>query len=151
MKIEKQFTVDAAQQTVWDFITSPDKIGPCIPGCEDVEVVGQGKYRAAIKLQVGPIKTTFYVTVIATEERPPEFASYSTTGDEGGKASRLHASSTLSVTALGPKQAKISYASDINISGRLGKFGAGVMTKVADKISEKFIVALRAGIDGGAG
>ena len=147
LKIEKVFAINAAQQTVWDFITTPEKIGPCIPGCEDIEIAGPGKYRAAIKLQAGPIKTTFYVTVIATEERPPEFASYTTQGDEGDKASRINAKSTLTVTPLGTEQSEISYACDINISGRLGKFSAGVMTKIADKMSEKFIVALRAGID----
>ena len=34
MKIEKTFTVEAAQEDVWQFITSPEKVAPCIPGCE---------------------------------------------------------------------------------------------------------------------
>lgn len=150
MKIEKHFEIDAPQQSVWDFITEPAKVGPCIPGCDNVEVVGPGKYRAAIKLQVGPIKTTFHVTVTATEERPPEYAAYTTQGEEGGKASRLSAKSTLAVTPLSAEQSAIAYASDITVSGRLGKFGAGVMTKIADKMNDKFIAALRTTIAGDA-
>jgi len=149
MKIKKHFTIDAPQQKVWDFITTPEKIGPCIPGCENVELVGPGIYRAAIKLQAGPIKTTFHVTVTATEERPPEYAAYTTQGDEGGKASRVSAKSMLSVAALETGQSEVNYDSDITITGRLGKFGAGVMTKMAEKMSEKFIAALRTGIDRG--
>ncbi len=151
MKIEKQFTVEAAQETVWDFITSPDKVGPCIPGCEQVEVVGPGKYRATIKLKVGPIKTTFHVTVTTTEETPPQVATYETKGEEGGKASRLSATSSLTVTPQGPAQSEVGYTSDITIAGRLGKFGAGVMNKIADKMNDKFVAALRAGIEEGAG
>lgn len=147
MKIEKQFTIDAAQTTVWNFITAPEKVGPCIPGCEDVEVVGPGKYRAAIKVQAGPIKTTFYVTVTAAEERAPEFARYTTQGDEGGKASRVSANSTLEIIRISAEQSTVKYVSDITISGRLGKFAAGVMSKMADKMGEQFIVALSAGID----
>lgn len=143
MKIEKQFTIDAPQAFVWDFITTPEKVGPCIPGCEGVELLQPGKYRAAIKVQAGPIKTTFHVTVTATEERPPNFASYTTQGDEGGKASRVSAKSTLAVSALAPDQSTVQYSSDITISGRLGKFAAGVMSKMADSMGEKFIVALR--------
>ncbi len=147
MKIEKQFTIDAAQATVWDFITNPDKVGPCIPGCDDVEVVGPGKYRAAIKVEAGPIKTTFHVTVTATEERPPQFASYKTQGDEGGKASRVSAKSTLEVSTLTPDRSSVQYTSDITISGRLGKFAAGVMRKMADSMGERFVAAIREGIE----
>jgi carbon monoxide dehydrogenase subunit G len=148
MKIDKQFTVDASQQAVWDFITSPDKVAPCIPGCDDVEAIGPGKYRAAIKLEAGPIKTTFHLTVTATEERPPEYCSYQTQGEEGGKASRLSATSSLTIVPLGEHQCEVSYASEITIAGRLGKFGAGVMKKIADKMSDKFVTALRAEIAG---
>ncbi|MDA0821409.1 MAG: SRPBCC domain-containing protein [Proteobacteria bacterium] len=146
MKFENEFTVDAPQQAVWNFITTPAKVGPCIPGCEDVDVVGPGKYRAAIKLQAGPIKTTFHVTVTTTEERPPEFSTYVTQGDEGGRASRLNATSSLSIAALEENRTTVSYSSDIKIAGRLGKFSIGVMHKMAEKMNDKFIAALRAGI-----
>ncbi|MFT4563556.1 MAG: carbon monoxide dehydrogenase subunit G [Gammaproteobacteria bacterium] len=147
MKIENEFTVDAPQQAVWNFITAPAKVGSCIPGCEDVEIVAPGKYRAAIKLQAGPIKTTFHVTVTTTEERPPEFSTYITQGDEGGRASRLNATSSLTIAALAANQTNVSYTSDITIAGRLGKFSMGVMHKMADKMNDKFVAALRAGIE----
>ena len=146
MKLSKTFTVDAPQQAVWDFITNPEYIGPCIPGCEDVEIVGPDKYRAALKIQVGPIKTTFYVTVIVLEEKPPEYSKYVTEGDEGGRASRIKATSSLSISKIDDSRSEVSYASDISIAGRLGKFSAGVMNKVANKLSEKFVLALRDGI-----
>ena len=49
---------------------------------------------------------------------------------------------------LGEHQSEVSYASEITIAGRLGKFGAGVMKNIADKMSDKFIAALRAAIAG---
>lgn len=143
MKIDKQFTVDAPQQAVWDFITAPEKVAPCIPGCDDIEVVGDGKYRAAIKLEAGPIKTTFHVTVTATEVRPPEYAAYATQGEEGGKASRVSATSSLTVSAAGATRSQVGYTSDITIAGRLGKFGAGVTKNIAEKMSDKFVAELR--------
>jgi carbon monoxide dehydrogenase subunit G len=146
MKLSNTFTIDAPQQVVWDFITNPDHIGPCIPGCEDVEIVGPGKYRAAIKIHVGPIKTTFHVTVTALEERPPEYSKYVTEGDEGGRASRIKATSSLSISKLDDRRCEVSYVSEISIAGRLGKFSAGVMNKVANKLSEKFVSTLRDGI-----
>ena len=147
MKIEKQFTIDAPQEKVWQFITTPEKAAKCIPGCEEIEIVGESKYKASIKVQVGPIKTTFNVNVETIEERPPEFASYVTTGEEGSKASRLKAESTLSLKQLESNQTEVIYTSDINIVGRLGKFGIGIMKKKADAIGGEFVEALRSRIE----
>jgi carbon monoxide dehydrogenase subunit G len=88
VKIEKQFVIEAPHRTVWDFITTPRRIAACIPGCPEVEEVEPGKYKAAVKVTVGPIKTTFKVNVQATEERPPEYDEYLTQGDDFGTALR---------------------------------------------------------------
>lgn len=147
MKIEKQFRLNAPRDAVWAFITTPERVAACLPGCEAVEPLGDARYKALIKVQMGPIKTNFQVEVEATEERPPEFATYVTQGEEGGRASRLRATSTLTLAAAGAQQTDVTYSSDISIVGRLGKFGLGVMKKKADSMGNEFVAALRAQIE----
>lgn len=151
MKIEKTFTVATTQERVWDFITSPGKVARCIPGCEGAEKTEANKYKAVINTKVGPIKTTFNVDIEATEERPPEFAAYVTSGEEGSKASRLKATSTLRLKQVADNLTEVTYTSDINIMGRLGKFGAGIMKKVADSIGDEFVAAARQQLEQGSG
>jgi len=148
MKIEKTFTVDAPQQEVWALITSAEQIAPCIPGCQGAEETAPGKYKASIQTKVGPIKTTFAVEIECTEERPPEYAAYSTKGDEGSHASRIKATTTLSLKPLTAVQTEVSYASDIQIMGRLGKFGSGMMQKIADGVGDEFVAALKDKVEG---
>lgn len=143
MKIEKTFEVAASQQAVWDFITSPGQVTPCIPGCESAEEIEPGKYKAIIKTKIGPIKTTFKVDIETGEVRPPEFATYTTSGEEGSRASRMKAVSTLSLKRLGADKTEVTYTSDISMMGRLGKFGSGIMQKVADSIGNAFVAAMR--------
>ncbi|MFT5133205.1 MAG: carbon monoxide dehydrogenase subunit G [Gammaproteobacteria bacterium] len=143
MKIEKTFSVQAAQDVVWQFITSPEQVAPCIPGCEGAEKTGDSTYKASIKVKVGPIKTRFVVEIEAIEERPPEFASYLTKGEEGTKSSRLKASSTLALKKLNDANTEVTYTSEINLLGRLGKFGSGMMQKVADSIGNEFVANLK--------
>ena len=143
MKIEKTFSVDAPAEAVWQFITSPEKVAPCIPGCEGAEQTGDNTYKAAIKVKVGPIKTRFAVEIETLEERPPEFAAYETKGEEGTKSSRLKAKSTLSLTQLNDTTTEVTYTSEINLLGRLGKFGSGMMQKVADSIGNEFVAGLK--------
>jgi len=143
MKIEKTFTIDAPQQKVWALITSAEEIAPCIPGCHGAEETAPGKYKASIQTKVGPIKTTFAVDIERTEEKSPEYASYATKGEEGSHASRIKATTTLSLKALAESQTQVSYASDIQIMGRLGKFGSGMMQKIADGVGDEFVAALK--------
>ena len=147
MKIEKSFTVAAPRENVWEFITSPESVAPCIPGCEQVEQVGPTKYRAGLRIKIGPIRTKFKVDIDVLEERPPEFASYQTQGVEGGKASRIKAVSKLSLTEIDSATTEVLYTSEINLIGRLGKFSQGMMNKVADSIGEDFVLALRKEIE----
>jgi carbon monoxide dehydrogenase subunit G len=143
MKIEKTFTIDAAQQKVWAVITSAEQIAPCIPGCQRAEETAPGKYKASIQTKVGPIKTTFAVDIERTEERTPEFASYAIKGEEGSHASRIKATTMISLKSLTADQTEVSYASNIQIMGRLGKFGSGMMQKIADGVGDEFVAALK--------
>lgn len=148
MKIEKDFSINAPREQVWNFITSPERVAPCIPGCEQVTQVAPSKYQARIKVAVGPIKTVFNVDIQAVEERPPEYAAYLTKGEEGSRASRIKAESSLRLQAVSPLQTKVQYISEISVVGRLGKFGVGMMHKIADSMGDQFVEALRDRIEG---
>lgn len=147
MKIEKTFTLSAPQEQVWSFITDPQKVAQCIPGCEGAEEKERGKYAAAINVKVGPIRTTFHLDIEQTEQRQPEFASYLGKGEEGSRASRISSVSTLALKSLSVNSTEVTYTSDINITGRLGKFGGGMMQKIADSIGEEFVGALKARLE----
>ena len=143
MKIEKRFTVTAEPDRIWAFITDPEQVAPCIPGCKEVVLLSPGRYRALIAIQVGPIKASFAGVAEVREERPPDFAEYVIQAEEGGNASRLSAVSKLAITKLAGGECEVSCVAEVNINGRLGKFGAGVMQKIADNLGDKFADAMR--------
>ena len=143
MNIEKKFILNATQKDVWDFITSPELVATCIPGCEVAEETAPGKFKASIKTKVGPVNISFNVNIETREERPPDYAAYVTTGEEGNRASRIKANSTLSIRQLDAVKTEVTYHSKINLMGRLGKFGSGMMQKVVDSMGEEFVNTLR--------
>ncbi len=128
---------------MWRVITDPEQVGPCIPGCQEIEVTGPTTYRATVKMAIGPIKTTFNVDVELTEERPPNYAATVSRGEEGGKASTLTAKSELRLAAVDGGETEVTYSSDISLAGRLGKYGLGIMKKKAKTYGEEFAVAFR--------
>lgn len=148
MKIEKTFEIDAPRDQVWEFLSSPERVGECFPGCEEVKPLGGNKYKATIKVEIGPIKTVFNVDFEENEKRPPEFLAYTSQGEESHKASRLKAVSTLSLSSLEEFRTQVVYTSELSIVGRLGKFGAGMMKKKADVLGDEFAEELRRQIAG---
>jgi len=150
MKIEETFTVAAPQDRVWRFITDPEQVGPCLPGCQGIEITGPTTYKAAVKVAVGPIKTVFNVDVELTEEDPPNYAASVTRGEEGGRLSQISAQNVLRLTARDKDTTEVYYASDISVVGRLGKFGFGIMKKKAAALGLEFADAFRARVEAGA-
>jgi carbon monoxide dehydrogenase subunit G len=143
MRIEERFLVNAPIAEVWKAIRDPAIVAPCIPGCSNVEVTGERSYRAEIRVELGPIKTSFKVDVTILEERPEELIASVTRGEEGGKASTLSATNEVRLSAQPDGGTEVAYRSEVSIFGRLGKFGMGIMQKKAKNIGEAFALALR--------
>jgi carbon monoxide dehydrogenase subunit G len=143
MKIEETFTIAAPRERVWRFITDPQEMGPCIPGCQDIEVTGPTTYVAQVQVKVGPIKTTFNLQVEVTEEVPPDHVLSRTRGEEGSRASQVSAENVLRLSDAEGGGTDVYYCSDVTIAGRLGKYGHGIMKKIAKKLGDKFATDFR--------
>lgn len=147
MKIEETFRVRAPIDRVWGFITDPGRVARCIPGCSDVEVLGENDYRASVKVGIGPIKTSFHVSVELTRREPPTYIATVTRGEEGGKASTLSAHSELRLSPITAEETEVHYASDVSVFGRLGRFGLGMMKKKAKEIGDEFAESLKSQLE----
>lgn len=143
MDIEKEFSVAAPQAEVWEFVTSAQRVATCMPGVEGIHEHSPGKYKGVMKVKVGPIKTSVKADVDEVEQRAPEYAAYSIKGEEGGRASRMTVEAQLFLASVSEDRTDVRFTSHVVIVGRLGKFTGGVMNKIADSISEKFITEIR--------
>ena len=109
MKFEDSFVVAASPANVWRAITDPGVIASCLPGCEDIEALSPTSYRGCI-----------------------------TKGEEGTRASMLQATSELTLRDIDGASTEVAYDSDVSVTGRLGKFGLGVMKKKAESLGRTF-------------
>lgn len=141
MQIEQTFSVAAGQQHVWDLIRDPAQMVGCIPGCESIEALADNHYRATIVVSVGPVKARFVLMVEVLEESPPVFVKTEMRGDEGSRASLIHSVNDVHLSALPDGRTQVSYVTVVEISGRLGRFGSGMMQKLATRLGEQFQTA----------
>jgi carbon monoxide dehydrogenase subunit G len=143
MRIEGRFVVAAPPERVFAEITNPALMASCIPGCEAIEVIDPKTYRARILIEVGPIKARFNLVVEVTAEEPPVRVLSVTRGEEGSRASMLSANNELRLEVTAEGATAVRYLSEVSVTGRLGKFGLGVMKKKAEALGAKFAEAFR--------
>lgn len=149
MRIEGSFTVAAPPERVFAEITNPALMAGCIPGCEAIEVIDGKTYRARILVEVGPIKARFNLVVEVTEEEPPARVASVTRGEEGTRASVISSNNEL-LLAPADGGTEVKYVSEVSVTGRLGKFGLGMMKKKAEQLGAKFAETFRGKIEAAA-
>jgi uncharacterized protein len=145
--MEGRFEVAAPREQVWRAITDPALMVGCIPGCESIEPIDSRTYRATVLVAVGPIKARFNLVVAVTEESHPESILSATRGEEGTRASILHAENVVTLAELPPERTEVYYKSDVTVTGRLAKFGLGVMKKKVDSLGAEFAERFRRRLD----
>ena len=150
MRIEGSFIVAAPRERVFAEITNPALMASCVPGCEAIEVVDPKTYRARVLVEVGPIKARFNLIVEVKSEEAPSRVVSVTRGEEGTRASVISANSELRLEPTAEGATTVHYLSEVSVTGRLGKFGLGMMKKKAEQLGAKFAENFRGKIEAAA-
>lgn len=138
MDVAGSFVVEAPREAVWTLIRDPEVVARCVPGCSAIEPLSPTSYRATVKIGLGPLKMSFNVVVDVTEEVEPETIVSKTSGEEGGRASFVSSVNRLDLRAVEDGVTEVSYSATVSVTGRLGKFGLGMMRKKADSVAAEF-------------
>ncbi|NIQ37281.1 MAG: hypothetical protein GTN81_01625 [Proteobacteria bacterium] len=147
MLIEQRFCVNAPIQKVWDFILDPEKIGPCIPGCENVEVLRDNVYESSVKVKVGLISLTMKSKTTITETDPPRHLRSVTEGQDALKAGTFHQESVVDLAEISPNEVEVSYSANTRVVGKLATFGEKIMRATAKKLGEQFAKNIQARLE----
>ena len=147
MRLEGHFEIDQPQSMVWQKITDHSLMAGCIPGCENITKVNDNTYEASIAISVGIIKARFDVAVEVTKEIEPSEVHSRTTGQEGTRSSLLTSDNFLKLSVISANKTRVDYTSEVSVSGRLGKYGLGMMQKYTNKIADQFVANFREAID----
>ena len=147
MKLEGEFTVAAPAAEVWDAIRDPGLMAACIPGCEAAEPVSDTSYRAVVGVRLGPIAARFNLVVDIVEEIAPRLLRSRARGEEGSRASMLSSDNVMTLEERADGTTRVDWRADVSLTGRLGKYGLGIMRKKAEALSEEFVQAFSARLE----
>jgi len=149
MKLEGSFPIAAPRAKVWDAIRDPGLMALCVPGCESAEQVGPQSYRAIVGVKFGPISARFNLMLEIEEEVAPRLVKAKARGEEGSRASMVSSDNIMTLEEVAPDRTEVAWEADVNVTGRLGKYGLGLMKKKVESLSADFVKAFAERVEAG--
>jgi uncharacterized protein len=138
LELNHDFQVSVPIAQAWAVLTDLERIAPCMPGAQLLEVEGD-EYRGIVKVKVGPITAQYrgtakIIELDDTTHRAVLRAEGRETRGQGGASATVTA--TLEERDSGTE---VHIATDLEISGKVAQFGRGVLGEVSEKILDQFV------------
>ena len=147
MKVEREITIKAPRETVWDFLWDVPRLAACIPGAKDVRTVEEKKrYTARVGEKVGPFKVEFPLEIEVLEALAPERLRARAGGRDGKVDGLVKVELDLRLAEADTGTA-LRLAADISVLGKLGTLGHSVIVRKGNDIIDRFAAALQAELE----
>jgi carbon monoxide dehydrogenase subunit G len=143
VRLDHEFTVPAPPAEVWQAVTDPDSVAPCMPGATLTKVEGDN-FTGTVKVKLGPISLLYKG---AGEFLEKDEAARKIVIKASGKDSRGAGTAAATVTVTLTEDngsTKGTVATDLNVTGRPAQFGRGMISEVGGKILDQFAANLAA-------
>jgi carbon monoxide dehydrogenase subunit G len=135
MKLEGSHDIPAPRERVWAAFLDPEVLKQAIPGCEKLEAIGDGEYKATMKIGVAAVKGTFEGKVRLFDLKPPESYRMSVEGSGGPGFIRGETQITLSDADGGTR---VSYTADVQVGGLIAGVGQRMLGGVSKMMADQF-------------
>ena len=143
MEFKGEITVAAPRAEVYARIRDAEFFVSCIEGVRDLEVVDDTHYTAVMESKVAYIKVSFDVSVEVLRDEAPNLIEAKIEGRPIKLAGRLAATS-LTRLAEADGGTKISYETELSLTGKLGSLGRPALTAKAKEMEKLFADRLAA-------
>lgn len=144
MKLSGSYEFNAVPEKVWQTLTDPASLSACIPGCENLEEVGEDEYKATVTIAMGPIRSKFNATVKMMDKKP--FESYRLIIEGNGPSGFVRGESLVTLTDDDGKTT-VSVDSESSSGGLLARVGQRMMESFSKSMMDRFFTCLQQSVN----
>jgi carbon monoxide dehydrogenase subunit G len=146
MNIRGTHTLGARRDDVFAAICDPDALLAVIPGCRDIEQVGDAEYRGRISLRLPGVVGTYRTVVRLVDADPPALGELE--GELEGSLGTIRGRATFRLTEAG-EGTRIDYEGQAVIGGPLARFDSRFVEGLAGSLIEQGLRNLDSRLSGG--
>jgi len=134
---EGTLAIRAGRHRVWEFLTDPHRVSRCLPDVQSLDVLGEGRFRAVVRVGVAFVKGNFTFEVTMSDLQEPARALIA--GRGSGLGSGVDVRSTVDLADADGGVTELRWTADVVVSGPLATVGARLLdSTVARKTTELF-------------
>src|SRR5918993_213676 len=138
MKIQNEIEIAAPPDKLFEILSNPERVAPCMPGASLEGREGDDAYEGTVKLKVGPITAAYQGTLRFVElDRENRRAVMRASGQETSGQGNAEATITASVSGS-DSQSVLTMETDMEVRGKAAQFGRGALGNVSQKILQQF-------------
>jgi hypothetical protein len=128
----------ASRERVWNELNNPERLKGCIPGCEELEALGDDTYRAKAKMKVGPLSARFSGRITISDQDPP--CGYRISGEGEGGVVGFAKGQAIVRLAESEGITTLSYDVEAQVGGKIAQLGQRLLNGAAKKLADDFFV-----------
>jgi len=145
LKIEERFELDAQADEVWGYLSRPERIVVCLPGAELTEVIDERNYAGSVKVKLGAVAMEYRGSTEFTEVDPERrVVRMEGKGRERRGGGTVTLSMESKVHELEGGRCEVTVLADIQLAGKIVRFGRGMIQAVTAEIFKQFTTCLAA-------
>jgi len=146
LEIHNSFKVPVPIAEAWKVLIDIERIVPCMPGAELLEVIDASNYRGQVSTRLGPVTMTFGGTASIEELDAANYrARIKTRGRDSKGRGGVEASISFALEPEGSATA-VAVRTDLRLYGSVAQYGrgAGMVTDLASHWMAQFAECLQA-------
>lgn len=147
MKISGTSTLNADRATVWAALNDPAVLVQTIPGCQQLEALGDDAFKMTVAAGVGSIKGVYDGQVRLTDHQHPEAFKMHAQG--AGAPGTIGAEVWVNLIEGPDGRTELRYDADATVGGMIGGVGQRMLTGVSKKMADEFFRNVDAVLVGG--
>lgn len=145
LHFDGRLSIAAPRERVWAFITDPQAVSKCLPDVQSLDVLGEGRFKAVVRVGVGFIKGNFAFEIGMKDLQPPTHAVV--TGRGGGLGSGVDVTSTIDLAEDGGAT-RLDWKADVVVSGPIASVGARILDSTVEKKTGELFQCLKTQLEG---
>lgn len=145
MDIKNTFEVPLPPADTWTVLMDIQRIAPCMPGAELLEVIDPQTYKGRVSVKLGPVALAFVGTAKFEEiDEANHTARVKAQGNDSKGRGGAHALVTFQLAPIATGT-RVDVDTDLNLTGSVAQYGrgAGIIQSVATQLIGQFAQSLR--------
>ncbi len=135
MNLQGEASIPAPPERVWVHLTDVDLLARSLPGCEKLELEGEGSYRVTLKLGIGALSGSYTGTVRLSEMVPEQNLRLAL--QSRGSWGFVQGEGTLALTRQ-ERETLVRYQGELQVGGLIASVGQRLLEGAARMVINQF-------------